>query len=107
MEQVNGTLSTNLRVWAVAAPTAWRLALINDTTERQRVSVTMPTSTPMTVKALSASSPWATSASFGGQTISGAGAWQGTTRTTTVTPANGTYTFTIPPDSAQIASPAS
>jgi hypothetical protein len=64
----------------------------------------MPISAPMTVKALSANSPWALSASFGGQTIGSNGTWEGTAHTQTVTPVSGDYWFTIPPDSAQIAS---
>jgi hypothetical protein len=63
----------------------------------------MPTTLPMTVKALTAPTPWATSASLGGQTISSLGQWQGTAITHTVTPVTGSYTFTIPPDSAEIA----
>jgi hypothetical protein len=104
LEQVDGTTTSNLRVWAVHSANGWSLALINDTTERQRVSVTMPISTPMSVKALTAPTPWSASATFGGQTINATGSWQGTQHTTKVTPVSGSYTFTIAPDSAQIAS---
>jgi hypothetical protein len=104
LEQVNGTLTSDLRVWAIHSGDGWSLALINDTTQRQRVTVTMPTSSPMTVKALAARTPWATSATFGGQTISASGSWQGAPHTATVTPVAGTYTFTIPPYTAEIAS---
>ena len=83
----------------------YSLALINDTPQRVRVQVAMPTSEPLTVRALSASTPYAQSASLGGQTISANGTWQGAAHTQTVTPVTGSYWFTIPPDSAQIATP--
>ena len=82
----------------------WSLALINDTTERQRVTVTMPTSSPMTVKALTSRHTLGRSVTFGGQTINGTGSWQGTPTASTVTPVTGSYSFTLPPDSAEIAS---
>jgi hypothetical protein len=63
----------------------------------------MPTTASLTVKALSASSPWSEATTFGGQTVSGSGTWQGTAHTSTVTPVTGDYWFTIPPDSAEIA----
>jgi hypothetical protein len=103
LNQVNGILPSNVKVWAVQSGNGWSLALINDTTERERVRVAMPTTTPMTVKALTAPSPWSGSATFGGQTISSTGTWQGTANASTVTPATGAYSFTIPPDSAEIA----
>ncbi|HEX3805088.1 MAG TPA: glycosyl hydrolase family 79 C-terminal domain-containing protein [Solirubrobacteraceae bacterium] len=103
LEQVTGILPSNVKVWAVQSGNGWSLALINDTTERERVRVAMPTSVPMTVKALTAPSPWSGSATFGGQTISSTGCWQGTANTSTVTPVTGDYSFTIPPDSAEIA----
>jgi hypothetical protein len=104
LDQVNGTLPSNVAVWAVQSSNGWSLALINDTDEAQSVRVAMPTSAPMTVRALTAPSPWALSATFGGQTIGSNGTWQGAARTQTVTPVSGNYWFTIPPDSAQIAS---
>jgi hypothetical protein len=104
LQPVDGVLTSNLKVWAVHSNSGWSLALINDTTERQRVTVTMPTTSPMTVKALTAATPWDGSVSFGGQTINGTGSWQGTPRTSTVTPVTGSYSFTIPPYSAEIAS---
>jgi hypothetical protein len=104
LQPVSGLLTTNLKVWAVHSNSGWNLALINDTTERQRVTVNMPTTSPMTVKALTATTPWDGSVSFGGQTINGTGSWQGTPRSTTVTPVTGSYSFTIPPYSAEIAS---
>lgn len=104
LNQVTGVLPNNLKVWAVQSDNGYSLALINDTLQRERVQLTMPTTAPMTVKALTAPTPWSQSASFGGQTISSAGAWQGTASTQTVTPVAGTYWFTIPPDSAEIAS---
>jgi hypothetical protein len=104
LDQVTGTLPSNVAVWAVQSSKGWSLAMINDTDESQSVRVAMPTSQTMTVRALSSSSPWALSASFGGQTISSSGSWQGTERTQTVNPVSGDYWFTIPPDSAQIAS---
>ncbi len=103
LNQVSGVLPSNVRVWAVQSDNGYSLALINDTTQRERVSVTMPISLPLSVKALSSATPWSGSTTFGGQTISANGTWQGTTLTTTVTPVTGSYTFTIPPDSAQIA----
>jgi hypothetical protein len=103
LNQVTGVLPSNMKVWAVQSDNGYGLALINDTLQRQRVEVTMPMSTPMSVKALSASTPYAQSASFGGQTISSNGSWQGTASTQTVTPVAGSYWFTIPPDSAEIA----
>jgi hypothetical protein len=107
LDQVGGTLPSNVGVWAVHSTNGWSLALINDTGERERLRVSMPTSVPMTVKALSAPSPWSDSATFGGQTISPAGTWQGTARVSTATPVTGSYWFTIPPDSAEIASTSS
>ncbi len=104
LEQVNGMLPSDVKVWAVQSGNGWSLALINDTTERERVRVAMPTTVPMTVKALTAPSPWSGSATFGGQTISTTGSWQGAANTSTVTPVTGSYSFTIPPDSAEIAS---
>ncbi len=64
----------------------------------------MPTTQPMSVRALTAPTPWSGSATFGGQTISASGTWTGTLHSSTVTPVTGDYWFTIPPDSAQIAS---
>jgi hypothetical protein len=93
--------------WAVQSDSGYSLALIDDTPQRVRVQVAMPTSTPLTVRALSAPTPCAQSASLGGQTISSTGTWQGTAHTQTVTPSIGSYWFRIPPDSAQIATPSS
>ncbi|MGC9220562.1 MAG: hypothetical protein ACP5H2_04320 [Solirubrobacteraceae bacterium] len=104
LEQVSGTLPSNLAVWAVRRDSGWSLALINDTNQQQTVRVKMPASAPMTVKALTASSPWSLSASFGGQTIGSAGTWQGTAVSQQVTPVSGYYSFTVAPDSAEIAS---
>jgi hypothetical protein len=104
LDQVNGTLPSNVGVWAIHSSSGWGVALINDTGERERVRVAMPTSVPMTVKALTAPSPWSDSATFGGQTISDAGTWQGAARVSTAVPVTGSYWFTIPPDSAEIAS---
>jgi hypothetical protein len=104
LEQVTGLLPSDVKVWAVQSGNGWSLALINDTTERERIRVAMPTTAPMTVKALTAPSPWSGSATFGGQTIGSTGTWQGTANTSTVTPVTGSYSFTIPPDSAEIAS---
>lgn len=103
LDQVSGVLPGNVKVWAVQSDNGYGLALINDTTNRERVRVTMPTAAPMQVRALTAPTPWSRSASFGGQTISTGGTWQGTARTQTVTPVTGDYWFTIPPDSAEIA----
>jgi hypothetical protein len=103
LDQVTGVLASNVKVWAVQSGDAYSLALINDTTNRERVRVAMPTTMPMHAKALTAPTPWAQSASFGGQTISASGTWQGTAHTQTVTPVTGDYWFTIPPDSAEIA----
>ncbi|HEX3617479.1 MAG TPA: hypothetical protein VHU61_13120, partial [Solirubrobacteraceae bacterium] len=104
LNQVTGVLPNNMKVWAVQSDNGYSLALINDTLQRERVEVAMPTTKPMTVRALSASTPYAQAASFGGQTISNSGSWQGAASTQTVTPVTGRYWFTIPPDSAQIAS---
>lgn len=104
LDQVAGTLPSNLGVWAVQSGAGFSVALINDTGRPQRVRVTMPTSLPMTVKALTAPSPWSMSASFGGQTIGPDGTWQGTPHTQTVTPVSGAYVFTVAPDSADVAS---
>lgn len=104
LQPVSGLLTSNLKVWAVHSNSGWSLALINDTTERQRVTVKMPTSSPMTVKALTSATPWDGSVSFGGQTINGTGSWQGTPKASTVTPVTGSYSFTLSPDSAEIAS---
>ncbi|HWE59460.1 MAG TPA: hypothetical protein VG228_07165 [Solirubrobacteraceae bacterium] len=103
LDQVNGVLPSNIRVWAVQSDNGYSLALINDNLRRERVRVAMPTSTPMTVRALTAPSPYAQTASFGGQTISNGGQWQGSAETQTITPVTGDYWFTIPPDSAVIA----
>ncbi len=103
LDQVTGVLPSNVKVWAVQSSYGYRLALINDTTERERVDVRLPSAAAMSVRALSAPTPWAQSASFGGQTISGSGTWQGPLRTQTVVPVTGSYWFTIPPDSAEIA----
>ncbi len=104
LNQVTGVLPNNLKVWAVQSDNGYSLALINDTLHRERIQVTMPTTTPLTVKALAAPTPLSRSATFGGQTISSSGNWQGTAHTQTVTPVAGSYWFTIPPDSAEIAS---
>jgi hypothetical protein len=104
LEQISGVLPSNVKVWAVQSGDGWSLALINDTTQRERVRVAMPTTQPMTVRALTAPTPWSGSATFGGQTISPNGTWTGTPDSSTVTPVTGDYWFTIPPDSAQIAS---
>ena len=103
LNQVVGVLPSNVKVWAVKSDNGYSLALINDNTNRERVRVTMPTTAPMQVKSLTAPTPWAQSASFGGQTISTSGTWQGTAHPQTVTPVTGDYWFTIPPDSAEIA----
>jgi hypothetical protein len=105
LDQVNGVLPGNVKVWAVQSDNGYSLALINDTPQRVRVQAALPTSVPLTVRALTAPTPYAQSASLGGQTISPSGTWQGTAHTQTVTPVTGTYWFTIPPDSAQIATP--
>jgi hypothetical protein len=104
LNQVSGVLPSNVKVWAVQSDNGWSLALINDTTRRERVRVALPSTTPMTVKSLSAPTPWAQSATFGGQTISSSGYWQGPPQSSTVTPVTGDYWFTLPPDSAEIAS---
>lgn len=104
LNQVAGVLPSNVKVWAVQSDNGYGLALINDTTQRERVEVSVPTTAPMTVRALTAPTPWSQSATFGGQTISSSGTWQGTANTQTVTPVTGSYWFTIPPDSAEIAS---
>ena len=103
LNQVTGVLPSNVKLWAVQSDNGYSLALINDTTQRERISVTMPVSTPMSVKALSAPTAWSGSATFGGQTISAGGTWQGSPLTATVNPVTGSYTFTVPPDSAEIA----
>ena len=104
LEQISGVLPSDVKVWAVQSGNGWSLALINDTTHRERVRVAMPTTQPMVVRALTAPTPWSGSATFGGQTISANGTWTGTLHSSTVTPVTGDYWFTIPPDSAQIAS---
>ena len=78
LNQVSGVLPSNVKVWAVQSGNGYSLALINDTTQRERVRVTMPTTLPMTVKALTAPTPSSGSATFGGQTINASGTWQGT-----------------------------
>lgn len=103
LNQVTGALPNNVKVWAVQSDNGLSLALINDTTGRERIRVTLPSTAPMTVKALSAPTPWAESATFGGQTIGSDGTWQGPARASTVTPVTGDYWFTLPPDSAEIA----
>jgi hypothetical protein len=105
LNQVNGVLPNNVKVWAVQSDNGYSLSLINDTPQRVRVEVAVPTSTPMTVRALTAPTPYAQAASFGGQTISSSGSWEGSPHTQTVTPVTGSYWFTIPPDSAEIATP--
>jgi hypothetical protein len=107
LDQVSGVLPSNVKVWAVQSDNGYSLALINDTPHRVRVQVSVPATTPLTVRALTAPSPYAQSASLGGQTISSDGTWQGTEHIQTVTPVTGSYWFTIPPDSAQIATPGS
>jgi hypothetical protein len=104
LEQISGVLPSDVKVWAVQSSSGWSLALINDTTHRERVRVAMPTSRPMTVRPLTAPTPWSRSATFGGQTISANGTWTGPPHSSTVTPVTGDYWFTIPPDSAQIGS---
>jgi hypothetical protein len=104
LEQISGVLPSDVKVWAVQSGNGWSLALINDTTQRERVRVAMPTTQAMTVRALTAPTPWSGSATFGGQTISADGTWTGALHSSTVTPVTGDYWFTIPPDSAQIAS---
>lgn len=104
LEEISGVLPSDVKVWAVQSGNGWSLALINDTTHRERVRVAMPTTQPMVVRALTAPTPWSGSATFGGQTISADGTWTGTLHSSTVTPVTGDYWFTIPPDSAQIAS---
>ena len=103
LDQVSGALPSNVKVWAVQSANGYSLALINDMTRRERVRVALPTSAPMTVRALTAPTPWSQSATFGGQTIASDGTWHGTANTSTVTPVTGDYWFTIPPDSAEIA----
>ena len=105
LNQVTGALPSNVKVWAVQSDNGYSLALINDTTQRERVRVTLPTTTPLTMRALTAPTPWSGSATFGGQTISSSGTWQGSAQTTTITPVTGDYWFTLPPDSAEIATP--
>ena len=78
LEQISGVLPSDVKVWAVQSGNGWSLALINDTTHRERVRVAMPTTQPMTVRALTAPTPWSGSATFGGQTISANGTWTGT-----------------------------
>jgi hypothetical protein len=104
LNQVAGVLPSNMKVWAVRSENGYSLALINDTLQRERVEVTMPTTIPMTVRALTAPTPYSQSTTFGGQTISDSGNWQGTADTGTVAPVTGQYSFTVPPDSAEIAS---
>ncbi len=105
LNQVTGVLPSNVKVWAVRSDSGYSLALINDTTTRERIRVVMPTTVSMQVKALTAPTPWAQSATFGGQTIGSDGNWQGVARGYTVTPVTGDYWFTVPPDSAEIATP--
>ena len=54
LEQINGVLPSDVKVWAVQSSDGWSLALINDTTHRERVRVAMPTTQPMAVRALTA-----------------------------------------------------
>jgi hypothetical protein len=104
LNQVTGHLPSNVRVWAVHTDNAWNLALINDTTRRERVRITLPDSNPMVIKALTAPTPWSQSATFGNQTVDASGNWTGTLKETTVTPLTGYYTVTIPPNSADVGS---
>ena len=60
LNQVTGVLPSNLKVWAVQSSSGYSVALINDTLQRERVRVTMPTNLPMTVRALTAPTPWST-----------------------------------------------
>ena len=39
LNQVNGVLPNNVKVWAVQSDSGYSLALINDTTQRERVQV--------------------------------------------------------------------
>ncbi len=48
INQVSGMLPNNVKVWAVQSDSGYSLALINDTTQRERVQVAMPTTLPMT-----------------------------------------------------------
>ena len=42
-------LPSNMKVWAVQSDNGYSLALINDTLQRERVEVAMPTTTAMTL----------------------------------------------------------
>jgi len=105
LDQVSGVLPANVKVWAVHSANGYSLTVLNDTTERERVDVTLPIDAPLEVRALTAPTPWSQSASFGGQTISSSGLWQGPAHLQTVTPVTGSYWFTVPPDSALVATP--
>jgi len=103
LTQVTGSIQPNVSVWAVYGSQGWHLALVNYTSSAQVVDLQVPASGEMTLRPLSASAPWSTQVTFGGQTISPDGTWSGSLDDTDVTATSGVYPVVLPPVSAAIA----
>ena len=103
LTEVTGQIQPNVSVWAVYGSEGWHLVLVNGSASSQLVDLTVPATGAMTLTPLSASSPWSSQVTFGGQTITPAGTWSGALDSTQVQPSNGVYPVVLPPAGAVIA----
>jgi len=103
LTKVTGQIQPNVSVWAVYGSEGWHLVLVNGSSSSQLVDLSVPATGTMTLKALSASSPWSSQVTFAGQTITPAGTWSGALDTTEVQPSNGVYQVVLAPASATVA----
>jgi hypothetical protein len=103
LTQVTGAVQPNVSVWAVYGSDGWHLVLINGTATDQLVDLNVPATGVMSLTSLDASAPWATTATFGGQTINPDGTWSGAFNQTQVQPSGGVYPVVVPSTSAVIA----
>ena len=91
-----------LHVWTIASTLGLRTAIVNTSRQTRQVRLAAPAHGAATVHALTAPSPRSTRITFGRQTLSSAGIWHGPPKTTRVPDRHGTWTVTVPADSAQL-----
>jgi Glycosyl hydrolase family 79 C-terminal beta domain len=91
-----------LHVWTTASTLGLRTVIVNTGPRRRRVTLAAPAHGAATVQALTAPTPRSTQIALGGQTLSSAGTWRGSPKTTTAADRQGTWTVTVPADSAEL-----
>jgi hypothetical protein len=93
-----------LHVWTVASALGLRTVAVNTSSRAQKLSLLAPAHGSASTQSLTASTPRSSQVTLAGQTLGSDGTWQGRPLTSRVSERDGTWTITVPADSAQIVS---